>query len=202
MNTEKEQSIDRTAEMKESEREIFELIREVKSGRHESFEILRSRYLPLISDMAKSFEESGSGNRADLLEDAQRAFLRAAVTFDETKEGITFGLYAKVCIRNALISVRRAERSRRKKEERASKKEAVQRAKVLTSFGDMEAEEILERIESVLSEYEALVLREYFSGRSAKETAAVLGTDEKSVNNAVYRIRTKAKQLGDTAAEK
>jgi DNA-directed RNA polymerase specialized sigma24 family protein len=67
---------------------------------------------------------------------------------------------------------------------------------VLDSFGGLSADEILKRIETSLSDYEKQVFKEYFSDRSARETALLLGTDEKSVNNAVYRIRQKAKSLG------
>ena len=69
------------------------------------------------------------------------------------------------------------------------------RARLLASFGDSEPDEILKKIESSLSDYEAAVLKEFFSGRSAKETAEILGTDAKSVNNAVFRIRQKAHRL-------
>lgn len=178
------------------DRELLDLISGVKSGRHEDFEILKSKYKHLIADMAKSFEESGAGLRDDLREDAERALLKAAVSFDETKEGITFGLYAKICIRNALISVRRSASAKQRRLSNIEKVDRVVRARAIASFANMDPDEILEKIQSSLSDYEAAVLKEFFCGRSAKETATVLGTDEKSVNNAVYRIRTKAKKLG------
>lgn len=181
----------------ELDQELLDLIAGVKSGGHEEFEILKAKYMPLISDMAKSFEESGAGSLDDLMEDAERAFLKAAVNFDDKKEGITFGLYAKICIRNALISVRRAQKARLRKQERVAGEVALQRSRALASFGDADTNEILRRIESSLSEYEMAVLKEFFSGRSAKETAEILDTDEKSVYNAVYRIRVKAKSLGN-----
>lgn len=177
------------------DQELLDLIAGVKAGRHEDFEILKARYMPLIRDMASSFEESGAGSRDDLLEDAQSALLKAAVSFDDKKEGITFGLYAKICIRNTLISVRRAEQARQRRQSRTQKETQMPRARLLASFGDSEPDEILKKIESSLSDYEAAVLKEFFSGRSAKETAEILGTDAKSVNNAVFRIRQKAHRL-------
>ncbi len=179
------------------DQELLDLISGVKAGGHEEYEILKAKYMPLISDMAKSFEESGAGSLDDLAEDAERAFLKAAVSFDDKKEGITFGLYAKICIRNALISVRRAQKSRQRKEKKVAGEVVSQRSRALASFGDADPNEILKRIESSLSDYEMAVLKEFFSGRSAKETAEVLGTDEKSVYNAVYRIRVKAKSFGN-----
>ncbi len=178
------------------------LISGIKAGRNESFELLKAKYNPLLNDMAVRFEESGSGSRDDLFEEAQRALLKAAISFDTAKEGITFGLYAKICIRNALISVRRANAAKKRREEKITEKKEFKRARMLSSFGAMSADEILERIEGELSEYEAAVLKEYFSDRSAKETAAILKTSERSVNNAVYRIRQKAKALGESTSRK
>ena len=183
------------------EKEIIDLIRGVKVGRHEDFELLKAKYMPLINDLANSFEESGAGAKSDLSEEAQRALLKAAISFDEGKEGITFGLYAKICMRNALISVKRAEDARRRKEKRAKSDSVSQSARSLAAFAGEDAEDILSKIESSLSSYELKVFKEYFSGRSAKETAEVLRSDERSVNNAVYRIRKKAKQLAKSKTE-
>ncbi|MBQ5633734.1 MAG: hypothetical protein IIV11_02485 [Clostridia bacterium] len=46
-----------------------------------------------------------------------------------------------------------------------------------------------------LSELEYKVWQLYISGRSAAEIAALLSTDEKSVNNAIYRIRKKLRAV-------
>lgn len=195
----------------------MELIEGIKNGRQEDFEHLKVRYAPLINDMADSFFRSGAGLREDLYEEALGALLRAALTFDTAKEKITFGLYAKICIRNCLISVRRAKAAREAKASRGADKGAGEgtgkgtgrgtgkgagkgdkkreRAVGSLDFGDLDPADVLEALENELSSYEKLVLKEYFSGRSAKETAAVLGRDEKSVNNAVCRIRQKAKKL-------
>ena len=207
------------------EQELLELIEGIKNGRQEDFEHLKVRYAPLINDMADSFFRSGAGLREDLYEEALGALLRAALTFDTAKEKITFGLYAKICIRNCLISVRRAKAAREAKASRGADKGAGEgtgkgtgrgagrgtgkgtgkgtgrgekkreRAVGSLDFGDLDPADVLEALENELSSYEKLVLKEYFSGRSAKETAAVLGRDEKSVNNAVCRIRQKDKKL-------
>lgn len=180
------------------EKELSDLIAGVKSGRHEDFELIKLRYRPLMRDLAKSFEQSGAGSLDDLLEECQRALLKACVSFDETKRGITFGLYAKICIRNSLISVMRSEKTKRKKMEKSADK-AERKIPKLEGFEGLEAEEIVDRIAGSLSAYEERVFFEFFSGRSASEVAAGLGSDEKSVYNAVYRIRSKAKKLCDDA---
>ena len=177
------------------DQDLLAIISGVKSGRDEEFEKLKQRYKPLTLEMAKRFAHSGVGSLVDLSEEAERALLKAALSFDLSKEKITFGLYAKICVRNALISVGRANAADRRRKERAARTEKNQRKMPIISFGDVAPEEILEMLESSLSSFEKQVLREFFSGRSATETAETLDTDVKSVYNAAYRIRTKAKKL-------
>ncbi|MBR2328365.1 MAG: hypothetical protein IKA58_00585 [Clostridia bacterium] len=174
---------------------LLDLIVGIKSARHEDFEALKVRYSPLINDMSDSFAASGAGAKEDLREEAQRALLKAALSFDTQKEGITFGLYAKICIRNALISVKRAKVANERKKNRIDNKRVANSLRAKISLEGIDTDEMLDRIESGLSSYELQVFKEYFSGRSAKETAEILGTDERSVNNAVYRIRAKSKKL-------
>lgn len=173
----------------------------IKSARHEDFDVLKVRYSPLINDMVESFSQSGAGSRDDLREEAQRALLKAALSFDLEKDGITFGLYAKICIRNALISVKRTKAANERRKNRVYTKSRERKRKGRISFGELDPDEILTKIENTLSPYEMMVFKEYFSGRSAKETAEFLGTDERSVNNAVYRIRAKSKMLVKQAHE-
>jgi DNA-directed RNA polymerase specialized sigma24 family protein len=46
-----------------------------------------------------------------------------------------------------------------------------------------------------LSPYEYRIWQLYMSGRSAKDISLVVGADEKSVGNAIYRIRKKLRAL-------
>ena len=184
------------------DQEVLELITGVRSGKNEDFETIKAKYKPLISDLVNSFEASGAGSVKDLTEEAERALIKAVLSFDTEKKGITFGLYAKICIRNALISARRARAAEQRRKRRTAEKTEKKRRRAVLPLGELEPEEMLSRIENSLSDYEASVLREFFSGKSARETAETLGTDEKSVYNAVFRIRQKAKEQGRKASDK
>lgn len=182
--------------IKQTDKEINKAIIGVKSGRHEDFDVIRLTYSPLIENMAQSFEKSGAGNQGDLYDEAVRALLKAVLTYDIDSEKVTFGLYAKICIRNALISVRRAKLTREKREARsaAAVKKNVGRRKD-NVFSAMDADAIMEKMQSVLSPYEYRVLKEYITGVSVSSIAKLFEKSEKSVNNALYRIRRKAKSL-------
>ena len=58
-------------------------------------------------------------------------------------------------------------------------------------YDQLDRKKILDRISFILSSYEFTVFNKYLDGMSAGEIAAELGTDEKSVNNAVYRSKRK-----------
>ena len=178
------------------DQDLLAIISGIKVGRDEDFEKLKNKYKPLVSESVKGFYQSGAGSLIDLTEEAERALLKAALSFDLAKEGITFGLYAKICVRNALISVGRANAADKRRMERAAKEAVRQKKLPVISFGDYAPEEVLKMLESSLSKYEKRVLSEFFQGRSAEDTAFILETDVKSVYNAAYRIRAKAKRLG------
>ena len=124
--------------------------------------------------------------------------LKAAVRFDIEQSDVAFGLYAKICIRNALISLRRKEMSKKR---RAERKVADVRQRKHVGLYAVEArdaaetEELIESIEKILSVYERKVFREYMSDKTVEEIAIAVGKPKKSVNNAIYRIKEKVKAL-------
>ena len=181
--------------------EISEIIRGIKNGKQDDFDILRRKYLPLISREVFSFSQSGAGNESELRDEAERALLTAAVTFDESK-GIGFGYYAKICIRNALITVRRAVISKERKMAKAAERQRAKPSAVsgkrrhnYTAFEGLGQEEILEKVSRELTSYEKTVFLMSLEGKKAAEIASVVGRDEKSVNNAIYRARAKVRRM-------
>ena len=109
-----------------------------------------------------------------------------------------FGLYAKICVTNALISQMRnlkklsAERFADVIDESQASLEDEPASRIIE-------EESLQRIDSVirdnLSSLEYRVWCLYAAGRTAREIGDIVGKSEKSVSNAVYRIRKKLRQL-------
>lgn len=175
--------------------ELFEIVADVQSGNVESFSLLKARYAPLVRGLVRSFE----GAPAEEYEkEAESALLKAAVSFDVEQGEVAFGLYAKICIRNALISLRRKEMSRKRRNER---KAAEPRNRRYIGFQGAEVadaaetEKLIESINQVLSAYEKRVFHEYMSDKTVEEIAIAVGKPKKSVNNAIYRIKEKVKAL-------
>ncbi len=163
-----------------------------KAGDGQAFEDLLDAYTPLIESLTANFVSPDAEDRDDVRQEACIAFYSAVEHYDPARAGIKFGLFAKTCIRNRLISYRRT---------------LLRRATVLPLDEDtdvdahtdpalsfMEEEDYLalsRRVEAALSPYENRVWWLYLSGRTAREISMMLSADERSVQNAIYRIRRK-----------
>lgn len=179
------------------------LLEAAVQGDQDAFNRMTELYTPLIRSMSARFVASLSAQNdaglidvQDLEQEARLALFRAVAAYNRQQRNVSFGLYAKICIRNALISQLRRAKSRRARE--AREREHVSRGREVgipfalaeTDVGDLES-----RIRSVLSPYENRIFEQYVSGRSVRDIAASEGKTEKSVSNAVYRVRVKIKGL-------
>ncbi len=185
------------------EEELVTLLAAVAAGDENAFAQLSEHYAPLVKSMsarfAPSFESLGDAAAMgvqDLEQEAQLALYRAAQTYNLSQRSVSFGLYAKICIRNSLVSALRKSASR----ERAVKKSPppvmspVEDPLYIASARDASGS-LKNRIDQVLSPYEKKIFEQYISGRSVKCISLSVGKSEKSVHNAVYRIRVKIKGL-------
>ena len=188
---------------KETEKasELQALIRAAQGGDQEAFEALLNQYTPLIDSMVyhRGYAESLSVQDCeDHRQEAVLAFYRALMRYDITQTEVQFGLFAKLCIKNALYS-----HLRKLKHQQPLLLEDQIVICAEDPEGDpasrvVEQEKYLELsrlIHDVLSEYENQIWWLYLSGRTAKEIAAHLGRDERSVQNAIYRIRKKLRTV-------
>lgn len=181
--------------------ELCGLIRAVNGGdsaeRQAAFEELLHRYEPLIASLvAKFFDDSLSAfSREDLHQEATVAFYHSILAYDTAQTEVEFGLYAKICISNALVSQLRKWKNRPCEALAESEQENF----FVHESGDP-TEGILEQervqalyvvIRDRLSPLEYRIWRCYMSGRTAKEIGVLVGKSEKSVSNAIYRIRKK-----------
>ncbi len=170
-----------------------ELIREVQSGDKSSFNEIIQRYEPLISSIVSKFlsdELFTQSDRDDLSQEAAIALYNAAMSYDLSQNEVTFGLYAKICLSNSLNSALRSRRRQVKADlaqlESESKKNGSDPEEWL-----VDAQLLLEKVEALLSELERSVLRLYIRGYTHRSIAEALGRSEKSIDNAVCRIRMK-----------
>ncbi len=109
---------------------------------------------------------------------------------------VSFGSYARVCVNNALISALRKSNAEKKRQMRAREKTESGSTDPLTCIiGSENRRELMDKIMGVLSKFEKKVFNLYITGKSAHEIAEELHRDDKSVSNAIYRMKVKIKGL-------
>ncbi|MBO5312745.1 MAG: sigma-70 family RNA polymerase sigma factor [Clostridia bacterium] len=180
--------------------ENIDLILRVKDGDGEAYNKMCNQYKNLIDSMSRKYSAMCTVEYSvidDFRQEAEMAFYKAIMMYDVENSKVTFGAYAKVCIRNRLIScVRRYSSQKRKKgaeEARIQEEEgwSLQDTVIRRELG----EKLMTAADSVLSDYEKLIFAMYLRGKRASEIAQKLGRGVKSVNNAIYRIRLKLKRI-------
>lgn len=180
---------------------VRELIINFRAGDQNAFSELLDTYAPLIESSVSKYIGmcETSIDADDLRQEAAVVFYNSVMTYELDQNEVEFGLYAKVCITNALISQLRA-RKRRETEQLSD----TLRDDFFVNDSEDPLRKILEQesvkklyavIRENLSDFEYRVWRLYMSGRSARDIAQAVDKDEKSVSNAIYRIRSKLRRV-------
>ena len=184
-----------------NQKEINKLIDLVVLGNSDAYSELVDIYNPLLKKILNAYttEEMSKEDVEDLSQEELIAFYRAIINFDKEQTDVEFGLYAKICITNSMISYKRA--TAKKPNESLVGDDEINsitdpEGEVYRFFEMRESEkELGEQIEKTLSAYENEVWFYYVNGHSSKEIATRLGSNEKSIDNAIFRIRKKLKTL-------
>ncbi|MBP3436684.1 MAG: RNA polymerase sigma factor [Clostridia bacterium] len=177
--------------------EIARLLHKAKQGDNEAYMALSAMYSPMLRRIKKSFCQGLSEvDCAEVAEEAEIAFFRAVQTYSD-KSDVTFGCYARTCVRNSLISLYR-------KRNRVIPTLPIEEWLPLfeepaddPAIALIEAEDAvatLRKMKKFLSPYEQKVFDLYAEGNSVAEIAKVLGKTEKSVSNAIFRLLQKLRE--------
>ena len=179
-------------------KDLIDLIIGTRNKNQEDFEILLSKYSPLIESCV-NFYAGGSLEKykEDFRQEAAVAFYNSILTYNLEQDNVEFGLYAKICVCNALNSQIRISK-KLSIETLQDDFEAIERFSDLSDpsaklLENERLESLLKTIQDSLSNYEYKIWKLYLSGFSTPEIAGQLETDPKSVSNAIYRIRVKLK---------
>ena len=183
---------------------VVSLILKVRDSNQSAFEELLQIYDPLITSLVSSF-----ANKTNVKQDAEDfrqelivAFYNSVMSFDVEQSEVSFGLYTKICMSHTLATHLRALKKRNENpvveliNEEALAELSNSEKSIENELIEREAmKELNQKIDSLLSPFEKKVWRMYVSECSSKEMAEALDTTERSINNAVYRIRHKLKAL-------
>ena len=186
------------------DKKTAQLLSKIREGDEEAFAALSEQYRPLAESMAvryaaKADTDDGLVSPDDFRQEAGFALYRAAMTYNGEQTAVSFGLYAKTCIRNALVSLLRRTSHARKTRTAALRAASSEKrpaesplARLLTAE---KKSSFVRQAAEVLSPYEMTIFEQYIAGKPPREIAERIGRPVKSVNNAVYRIKAKLKGL-------
>lgn len=173
-----------------------QLITRARLGDDAAFAALAAAYRRLIFwHVSRSASDIAATYRDDLFQEGLVGLLSAVRTYDGVSSA--FATYASSCISHSVISA-----ARRYRKQSGCETVPLEETELGSSqspesdFLDRESSSVLyERIFSELSAYEGTVFELYLSDRSYAEIARTVGKSEKSIANAICRIRKKLKVL-------
>lgn len=183
---------------------VVELIKSVRCGNQESFSQMLDLYEPLFASLLAKFKSDFCNEQdiEDMRQEITVVFYNSILSYDIGQSEVDFGLYAKICMTNALITqIRKMKRHNgalavsTTEEDFLSHVSEEDNNPASGLIRNEEINELNQRIERVLSEFENRVWRLYMSGYSTREIALMLSKGEKSVDNAIFRIRQKLKTV-------
>lgn len=181
-----------------------------KKGNSKAMETLVSRYRDFVKACSKSYFLMGA-DRDDVIQEGMIGLYKAIVNFDAEKE-IDFKGFARLCIKRHIISAVKMSTRQKHLPLNSYVSLSVENGESDGEMAGLSAEAIghnpeqivlekeavadtREKIEAVLSSFEAEVLMLHLNGLSYTDIAAYMDREPKSVDNALQRIKHKIEKL-------
>lgn len=182
-----------------------ELVHCYHEGNNGGLVLLVTKYLELIDRKLRGFP-GFQGESDDAKQEALISLVNAIQTYDESKQ-TSFATYAGRCIDNAILNF--AEKLSAKKVQTLKTAVPMEEADLSHAFDftkddpekiyiDKEQFSLLwQKVEMELSQFERSVLFYYLKGQSYTQISLTLDCSAKAVDNALQRVRRKAKAALD-----
>ncbi len=178
---------------------ILALIRSAQAGDEAAFTELFSLYEHLIDAQCAQYASSAPSEQ-EARSEALAALWRAISSYDTVGSPVAFGLYARICIGNALISAVR----KWKRMEKTLSLDSVEHVVLPAGSESDPAHYVQEqeqydalqaRMRETLSPREQQIWIRFVGGYSATEIARELRIEKKAVENAIFRARRKLRRM-------
>ena len=177
--------------------DIKKLIIMCRERDEDAFAELVRRYTPMMRKATVGFSDSGI-EPDELMAEACVALHYAEERFDLSQDGVTFGLYAQICVHNRIIDLLRSRRdiyntcdvcAEDISDDSRIESDMVNRETVAMLLGSAR---------SLLSDYEYRVLMLHIQGYKTAEIASRFNRTAKSVDNAKSRLFRRLREaIGD-----
>ena len=167
--------------------DLRELILKCRERDDSAFSELLSRYTPMIKKVISDYGVA-TLDYGELYSEGCVALHLAAASFDLSQTEVTFGLYARICVKRRILDLLR----------RSSEGVGIVDIDTTDVSSEIEPERaVLERetvdilmrsAASLLSDYEYKVFLLHIQGYKTASIAKMLGHSAKSVDNAKFRL--------------
>ncbi len=185
---------DRSSEVTE------QLVKGVQSGDDRVFALLVERMTPMIRHEISRIR-CNRADTDDLMQEALLGLLTAARRFS-VETGVAFAVFARVCVRRRLLNAVQKLTTPEWPQDNDVLLQEMERLSDLTQSDPSEQLMLREEnaaflawLQKHLSPMEYAVLTLHLSAYSYEEIAALRGISEKSVDNALQRVRKKLTRL-------
>lgn len=183
-----------------------ELLRQIRDGSDEAMGCLLERYRDMVRKEARRFFLAG-GDEEDLIQEGMIGLFKAVTSYQERKN-TSFSTFAHLCVQRQIYTTITA--FNRKKHiplntaislfEQKSKDDELSLDEILETPEKTPEEMLLRKeelqdyyrmIDQNLSKFEKQVMYHYLNGETYTMIAKRLGKSDKSIDNAIQRIRKK-----------
>ena len=177
--------------------DVLRLIVLCREHDDDAFDELVHRYTPLMRKIVTNIGPSPY-EYSELFSEACVALHVAAQRYDIEQSEVTFGLFARICIRNRLIDLLRISDSDRMVSD-LDVEQVTDEDNLEKKLADREIfDNLLISAKDLLSDYEYRVLLLYIQGYKTAAIAQLLSRSPKSVDNAKARLFKRLRsEIGD-----
>lgn len=189
-----------------------QIIEILKNGNDTALEYLINKYRNLVKIIARAYFMIGA-DKEDIIQEGMIGLYKAIKDYNQNFQA-KFYTFAKICItRQVMTAIKSANRKKHQplntylslNRFMYEENDQVPFIESIENGNIFNPEEIIinkeniayieKSIENVLSEFEKSVLYIYLKGKSYSHIAKILNKDEKSIDNAIQRIRKKISKI-------
>ena len=176
-----------------------ELICRLRAGESSIEEYLLEKYKPFVKSKSRVLFLVG-GDKEDLIQEGMIGLFKAIRDYD-SKNGAPFASFAKLCVERQMYTAIEAA-GRQKNAPLNGYISLSEESEHLLEYGIEDAvvekesyQQIYANVQTSLSPMEKEVLEHFLEGKDYIEIAKILGKTDKSIDNALQRIKGKIRKI-------
>lgn len=175
--------------------DIGALLIAFRRGDKAAFETICKQYRPmLLSACSFVLHTCENADADELYQEATIALYRAALAFDAEQSEVSFGLYARTCVRRALSAWVRQNTHTEPPVPVSAESDANELLPEERILEEEAYRHMIARVRTLLSEFEYRIFAMYLHGYERQQVCRIQHITAKQYDNVMYRIRRKLRK--------